>query len=122
MEATALGDWFGSDWAARAAEEVAHAALNNRPILDGPTFKEYGQSRTAARVALESLLARGSVEHAQSAIEALRKENAELLAALEAMLPIFDAFTQDELSVTTIKEAQDLLPSVRAAIAKATGK
>ena len=46
----------------------------------------------------------------------------ELLQAIESMLPIFDAFTQDELSVTTIQEAADLLPSVRAAIAKAKGE
>ncbi len=45
----------------------------------------------------------------------------DLLAALEAMMPIFDAFTQDELSVTTIDEAAALLPQARAAIAKAKG-
>ena len=43
-----------------------------------------------------------------------------LLAALKDMLPIFDAFTQDELSLTTIEEAIALLPSAKAAIAKAT--
>jgi len=45
----------------------------------------------------------------------------DLLTALQAMLPIFDAFTQDELSVTTIDEAIALLPQARTAIARATG-
>jgi hypothetical protein len=43
----------------------------------------------------------------------------ELYRACKAMLPIFDAFTQDELSLTTIDEAIALLPAARAAISKA---
>lgn len=44
----------------------------------------------------------------------------ELLEVCKAMLPIFEAFTQDELSVTTVDEAIALLPAVRAAIHEAT--
>jgi hypothetical protein len=46
----------------------------------------------------------------------------ELFAALESMIPIFDAFTRDELSMNSISEAMDLLPEARAAIAKAKGE
>ena len=45
----------------------------------------------------------------------------ELLHALKAIAPIVHAFTQDELSVTTIREAHEILSRMQSAISKAEG-
>ena len=46
----------------------------------------------------------------------------ELLHALKAIAPIVHAFTQDELSVTTIREAHEILSRMQSAISKAEGR
>ena len=46
----------------------------------------------------------------------------ELLHALKAIAPIVHAFTQDELSVTTFREAHEILSRMQSAISKAEGR
>ena len=45
----------------------------------------------------------------------------DLLHALKAIAPIVHAFTQDELSVNTIREAHEILSRMQSAIYKAEG-
>ena len=60
--------------------------------------------------------------------DATRLSNAHLIAAapdllhaLKAIAPIVHAFTQDELSVNTIREAHEILSRMQSAIYKAEG-
>lgn len=107
------------------------AVLPNGHIYEGMTTLSDGQlyvdaSYTANHLphecgytADEVRVALNSRDELLAERDRLLEVNAELLAATKDMLPIFEAFLQDELSITTLDEAASIMPKYRAAIAKA---
>ena len=94
-------------WKAHVAHELLNVVTDSVVTVDGlhvADVASYGAS-IATRNANARLIAAAP----------------ELLAALKAIAPIVHAFTQDELSVTTIREAHEILSRMQSAISKAEG-